>query len=157
MATTTSISLEGWEKVVSRIYKVGLDLKSVQLFARIGIAIQASIKERTFGRGEDAKGAKMIPYSSKYKIKRQKRGLPTDHVDLFYDGAMWSAFTHTVSENEVRLFFLNTQDKKGVSNAAKAFYNNEDREFFGLTPEDEKLARDIYSDHIRNLTANFNR
>jgi hypothetical protein len=151
------ITLEGWKDVISRLQKVGLDLKSRQLFARMGIAVQFAIKDRVFVKGLDVENKPMRPYSPKYKKKREKRGLPTEHVDFMYDGGMWSAFTHAVTEDQLEIFFLNTQDKNGVSNAAKAFFLNEDRNWFGLTPEEEQLARDVYQDHLRQLESQFNR
>lgn len=133
------------------------DVFSEELLNEIGEYIKFKIKERTL-EGRDVSGNAFTPYSDAYKAYREIHGRPTAWVDLFFTGSMQGSMTHEVDGNsgEVKVFFMNTQDKSGASNPEKAFYLNEERNFFGVSEEEIEEIRDIVQEYIEDLIENGN-
>jgi hypothetical protein len=147
---TQPIIIEGLEGLMLKIDKLQLKWPDNTIFSRIGILVEQNILQRT-ANGEDVEGGQFKPYSEAYLKKRKSLGLPTT-PDLFFSGDMLSAMTFTAKEDEVRLFFLPTQDKEGVSNPAKAFWNDQTRRFFALSAEDiNEINRMFRKDLVKLL------
>jgi len=121
------------------------------LMGQIGAYLMFAIKTRT-GEGEDAQGRDFRPYTDRYAEYRAKAGLPTSWVDLFFTGSMMSSMTFKASSKSVRLFFMNTEDKEGVKNPAKAYYNQMDRDFFSISADEveviEKMVKEWVDRHL---------
>ena len=115
---------------------------------RIGLLIQTRIKSRTLA-GRDVDGKPFKGYSPGHAKRRQKLGLPTDKVDLFFTGSMQSAMTFEADEDQVRLYFAGTADKFGGSNPEKAFFLHQDRKFFALSDEDIRVIEEEVDTYIR--------
>ena len=109
--------------------------------------LMTKIKERTL-KGYDVHGDAFEEYSPKYELFRQKKGLPTYIVDLFFTGSMMASMTYEVGESSIRLFFQPTKDKTGESNPAKAYWLHQDREFFSLSFDEISEMTRIYEAYI---------
>jgi hypothetical protein len=89
---------------------------------------------------------------------RSAAGLPTEVVDLFFTGSMLSSLTSEETDSQTTLFFINSQDKFGGSNPAKAYYLNEDREFFAMSADDVETITEVARMNIyRALRGNVRR
>jgi hypothetical protein len=142
--------------IVGALVEVRNGLFDRQVLLQMGMFVRFQIEKRTAaGKGVD--GAEFVPYSPQYRLFRERTGHPTTKVNLFYTGSMMSAMTVEAQawvygkENEVRIYFLNTTDRKGVPNPAKAFYLDQDRHFFGMSKEDVEGVTRIYESHISRL------
>ena len=133
---------------VQRRFQTLLATFGKQLMGEVGMFVMTRIKERT-AKGVDVGGSSFKPYSAQYAFFRESKGRPTDKVDLFFTGSMMSAMTPDASESRVRVFFLPTQDRSGSSNPAKAFYLNQKREFFALSPQDKREIGTLVLDEFR--------
>ncbi len=120
------------------------------MLSEIAIMIMGQIKDRTVD-GVDVDGRSFTKYSDSYAKWRKKEGYSTSPVDLTFSGHMLSAMTSTSTAKEAKIFFMDTKDTKNVSAPDKAFWNNEDREFFGLSKNDEKLVMRIVDDYYERL------
>ena len=118
------------------------------LWAQIGSYLKAQILLRT-SQGESPDGTSFDPYSVPYAKIRAAKDLPVDTPDLFFSGSMLGALQFEASVGQVRLFFLDTPDSKGVSNAAKAYYNQQTRDFFGWSAEDVEFIEESVQNAIK--------
>jgi hypothetical protein len=158
MAANKGVTVVGLESVLLRLDGIRAFKGSKRLMEEIGSSVVEQILKRT-AEGKDVSDANFTPYSEPYKKVRAKRGLPTDKLDLFFSGSMLSAMTYAAKKKSVRVFFMDTagtsQGSRGttpsVSNAEKAVYNQERREFFGLSSEDVKSATDLARRWVRLL------
>lgn len=141
------VFIKGLKSLFQRLRRIGRVTKSRPVFDEIGMYLVTSIKERTLS-GRDINDELFTPYSERYKFFRQKKGLPTNIVDLFLTGSMLASLTHTASDDSASIFFMPGQDKSGMSNPAKAFFLHQDREFFGMTNDDVENIIDIYESYI---------
>lgn len=145
MATATDISIKGYDEI-QRLLKRLADrgISNTPLFNEIGLFLIAKIKLRT-AEGVDADGQRFKPYSTRHAAKRASVGLPIDHVDLFFTGSMLSSMIPAAEQNQVRVFFMPTQDRFGGFNPAKAFFINEDqgREFFAISDKEADAIIDM--------------
>lgn len=142
------VKLVGDKKVKLRIKGIPEKVRAKKIMSRIGNFLLTSIKSKT-SKGEDVDGMKFKDYSVRYKFFRDKKGLPTNIVDLFFTGSMMSSMTYEAKKDEVRLFFLPTTDRKGTFNPEKAYYLNEGREFFAIGATDIIKIENMFQDHIR--------
>ena len=113
----------------------------------IGAYLVQSIKRRTQERHEDIDGRAFKAYSSGHAFFRQQVGYGQE-VDLTLTGSMFASLTHTVFADRVKIFFMPGSDKSGMSNPAKAFYLQDDRQFFGYTDDDVDRIMHLYSVNI---------
>ncbi len=143
------VQILGLDALRRRIRLIGEAIVDDEVLHKLGQYQTFAIKERTL-TGKDIHGVVFEPYSQEYAFFRQSRGLPADHVDLFFTGSMLNSLTHEVlsGDNAVKVFFQPGRDPQGVSNPAKAFYLQEDREFFGFSAEDEDKLFKIYNDWV---------
>ena len=130
------VAVTGASRVQERFQRL-LRVFGKRLMGDVGFFVMTRIKQRT-AKGLDVGGSPFDPYSAKYAFFRESKGRPVDKVDLFFTGSMMSAMTLEASETMVRIFFMPSNDRKGSSNPAKAFYLNQKREFFSLSPQDQK-------------------
>lgn len=121
------------------------------MMAEIALYIMSQIKDRTLD-GKDVDGDSFKDYSVGYAEWREQEGYQTAFPDLTVSGHMLSAMTSRSTKREAEIFFMNTQDKDGVSAPDKAFWNNEDREFFGLSKSDEKQIKQIVNRYYTKFT-----
>lgn len=149
MPVELNIRLLG-DSVFNRLESLGRSIFSSDLMERIGFFISFKIKERT-AEGVDVNGTPFKPYSEKYKMFREKTGHPTNIVNLFYTGSMLGSMTPEVTEDSVRVYFLNTSDSRNVKNPMKALWLNESRNFFALSQEDIQDILGIIRDYYREL------
>lgn len=105
------------------------------LLTEIGEYAMFRIKART-AEGKDVDGQAFEEYSPGHRRTRERLGHPVDKVNLFMTGSMMAAMNFTTDSNSVELFFLNTTDDSGSRNPEKAFWLNENRNFFSLSEED---------------------
>lgn len=141
----------GLENLQSKFQKIPPGLFSKSLMEKIGVTGVAAIKLRT-GKGLDLENKAFKPYSAGHKRARSKRGLPTGKVDLFFSGLMMNSMTHeVVDRRQVRLFFANTADERGVTSPAKAFFNDRSRKFFGLNEKDVKAIEKVVQNRLDEL------
>ncbi|RLC88910.1 MAG: hypothetical protein DRJ03_01325 [Chloroflexi bacterium] len=111
----------------------GLDTAE-SLFAEIGAFVKSQIDIRT-AMGVDKNERPFTPYSAAYALFREESGRSTT-PNLFFTGSMMSAMTYEATARQARIFFMNTTDPSGVANPLKAYYLNEDRNFFGMSEGD---------------------
>jgi hypothetical protein len=138
--------------LVGALVEVREGLFDKQVLLRMGMFVRFQIEKRTAaGKGVD--GSEFVPYSPQYRLFREKTGHPTSKVNLFYTGSMMSAMTVEAKEDEARIYFLNSTDRRGVPNPAKAFYLDQDRHFFGMSQEDVEGVTRIYEQHVAKLLA----
>lgn len=78
-------------------------------------------------QGKDYKNNSFTPYSKSYKKTRQKAGLPTAKVDLFFTGKMLGSLSYRgETSKDIKLFFADREQ------SMKALFNNRKREFFNI-------------------------
>lgn len=124
---------------------------TTDMFEEIAVYVMAQIKDRTI-KGEDVNGKTFKKYSASYVEQRKKKGYSISPVDLSFSGHMLSAMTSSASAKKAKIFFMDTKDTNDVSAPDKAFWNNETREFFGLSESDEKMIIEIVTDYYEKLT-----
>jgi len=144
-------------KVLARLKKLAEGLEGApKLMGEIGSFLVASMLKRT-SQGLDVEGIPFDAYSVPYAKFRESIDLPTDKVDLFFTGQMLEKLTYEETGKQVKLFFTNTPrrgykgGKEKVSNSELAFYNNETREFFAISSEEEKTILEMVEDYVRDL------
>lgn len=132
----------------------GMSTKKVM--SRIGNFAMTEIKQRT-SEGMDVNYDSFEDYTAGHRKTRAAKGLPVHIVDLFFYGTMMNAITFEAGEDQVRLFFQPTVGKtaKGrpasIKSPEKAYYLNEQREFFALSDKDMDEMRDIAIREIDRL------
>jgi hypothetical protein len=139
------VGLEPLKKKLSRLEK---ELLSVELFQEIGSLLQFNILDRT-AMGVDVDGRPFQAYSKGYEAYRRREGLPTE-PDLFDTGSMLSSLTYEATSEYARVYFLPSEDKEGTSNPAKAYYNQELRQFFGISAEDAVEINTLIDDFLED-------
>lgn len=152
MGEPFELILGGIHGIKGRMKKIEKSLFANEMMADIGMYALNAIKKRTL-KGEDVNGSDFSPYSPKYALFRKKEGYQVDHVDLNWTGGMLASMTYETSKEGVHLFFMNTSDTRNsrVRNPEKAFYLNQDREFFALSSDDVNKIKDIVKDYYAKL------
>jgi hypothetical protein len=149
MPTDGRIELKGAEKLLSVLNRIRVGIEDDSVLREIGEYLVFSIKNRT-EEGKDINQKRFTPYSPAYRFFRSKKGLPTNIVDLTLTGSMLNSLTYDVGHDKVKVFFMPGTDKSGASNPAKAFYLQQDREFFGYTDKDAEKILELYNINIGN-------
>jgi len=150
----TTIEVFGIEKVIRKLDNMNNAITSRLLMGNIGTFIKFLIDKRTH-EGKDVQGKKFKPYAESYKSYREKNQRPVDKVDFDFHGSMWDALTFEYGSKSVRVFFQNTPDQYSsthVTNAAKAFFLNEQRQFFALSDKDVKKIKEMVQKFIKNAS-----
>ena len=120
------------------------------MLGEIGMFSMHSIKKRTLS-GEDVHGIAFKPYSKAYSLIRKKKGFPVRPVDLTRTGSMMSSMTYDVNRVSVDIFFMNTSDPSNVQNPKKAFFLQQEREFFALSKQDIQGIVQIVDNYYKRL------
>ncbi len=142
-----AISVGGDTGILERLKSIP-DALGRNFFAEASEFEILSIQTRTL-EGEDADGRDFEEYSPAYKLFREEEGRQGEPVNLFFHGDMFNAMTYDISRNSSILFFATTSDKEGQSNAKKAFFLQQQREFFALSDSDIKGIMDIARKYTR--------
>lgn len=148
--TVSIIGLRDVLKKLKRLKDVP-DKESQEMMAEIGEFAIFQILNRT-ARGVDVNNTAFKPYSPKYALFREEKGLPTDHVDLFFTGMMLSSMTYEATRKKVRIFFQNITDRSDTPVPVKAYFLNEQRQFFSINDKDRQKALKIVERYIRQAT-----
>lgn len=125
-------------------------VRNSALMGQLGNFVNTSIKART-SEGVSAEGTPFEPYSAKYAVWRSKVfGAPVGHVDLTLTGGMFNALTYTAEDDRVTSFFMDTPDKRNpkVRNPAKAFYNQQLRNFFSISADEVKEVEKMIKEYV---------
>ncbi len=145
-----AIEVRGAAELVLKLDDVAMALvRNSKLMGLIGNRVNTMIKARTLA-GQSAGGGPFEPYSPHYAAWRKSKGYPTDHVDLTLTGGMFAALTYTAENDRVTSFFMDTPDRRnpGVRNPAKAFFNQQTRDFFSLGAAEVKEVEAMIKDYI---------
>lgn len=140
--------IQGAEELADNLESFGNNLNAKRLLNEVGLFLRTRILERT-AAGEDVHGQRFEFYSPRYEALRRKKGLPTDKVDLFFTGSMLSSITFETTDEQVTLFFEDTQDKFGGSNPEKAYHLHQNREFFAMSADDLETIQDVARQYVR--------
>jgi hypothetical protein len=122
-----------------------------KMMAEVAEFVIFKILDRT-SRGVDVNETAFKPYSPRYALFRHKKGLPTDKVDLTVTGMMLSSITYESNNRKARIFFQNITDRSDTPIPMKAYFLNEDREFFAINDEDKERALAIVERYIRRAS-----
>lgn len=141
-----SVKIVNLDRILSRFRLIGHRLFSKSLMDEIGMYVVARVQVRT-AEGKDVNNVNFLPYSPRYRLFRQKTGHPSSKVNLFYTGSMMSSMTHDAEEDQVRIFFMNTRDRSGVSNPLKAYALNQTREFFAVNEDEQRYIFNMVREH----------
>jgi hypothetical protein len=150
---SNSVTVVGVEDVLKRLSR----LKNVptkqatRMVSEIAELSIYKILDRT-SRGVDVNETAFKPYTPKYALLRQEKGLPVDKVDLTVSGMMLSSITYEANKREARIFFQNVTDRTGTSVPMKAYFLNEQREFFSISESDKKQALEIVERYIERAS-----
>lgn len=149
-----NVVIRGEERLIRRLTRLARGISSRQILDQIGAYLTTSIKTRVQARHEGADGQPLEPYTPKYRLWRTKMGYGTA-VDLTLTGSMFNSLDHKTYAEEVRIFFMPGSGKslrgKSIPNAAKAFYLQENRNFFGYTHQDVATILQLYRVNIGEL------
>jgi len=143
------VEVIGSARILRRLMEIGAPFNN-ETFSEVGNFIIASILQRT-SEGKDYKGRLFKPYTPRYRMFREEKGLPTDKVDLMVSGSMLSAMTFKTSNDRVSVFFQNTSDRNDVKNPLKAFSLNRTRKFFALSSEDIRSIAEIFRRRLQEV------
>jgi hypothetical protein len=147
-----SVKVIGVEKLRRKFAHISRDLVSTEVLHELGNYLTTSIEMRTLA-GKEIEGDPFEPYSPRYRLFRQRTGHPTT-PNLKYTGGMLNALTYDVQaqKEQVKVFFMEGGTPgTDVSHAAKAFYLQDKRPFFGASLYDIEKLNEIYQDHVRGL------
>lgn len=138
---TQNVSIIGIGGVLNRLDRLKkLPPKYGRLMmAEIGEMVIARILNRTM-KGIDVNNTAFKPYSPKYAAFREELGLPVSKVDLKVTGMMLSAMTYQANRDEIRIFFQNITDSSDTSIPMKAYFLDEERNFFAMNEKDREKA-----------------
>jgi len=139
-------SIQGGKKRMAILNKIQdfLDNGDQQLMDEIGHYAVTKLLLRT-SQGKDKKGNTFKPYSKAYKKIRDKKGLPTAKVDLFFSGKMLGSLTYKTEEKETKLYFTDREQ------SLKALFNNRKREFFGISDIEQAEIQKMVALHLKKL------
>lgn len=142
------VEVQGLRELTIKLDKVATAIASNRyLMGQIGAFVETQVLTRT-ARGVSADNTPFPPYNPLYAERRQDAGRPINKVDLFFTGSMLSALTYEAERQRVALFFMNTTDKYGVRNPAKAYYNQQLRNFFAMSAADVAAVEEMVRKHI---------
>ena len=139
-----SIQVIGLDRVRALIGDIPDDLFSEELLTELGEFFVFKIKERT-AEGKDVDGNLFAKYSPKWAAFRAATGHETDPVNLFFSGSMLGAMQVEAlpDDKQVRIYFMDTEDKTGAKNALKAKGLNDYRKFFDLSSDEVEASLEI--------------
>ena len=140
----------GLRDVLRKLNYFRHDLGSRALMVEISEYVIFKIQTRT-AAGEEVDGSPFKGYSPQYALFRASKQRPVDKVDLNFFGTMMSSITYDATDDETSIFFLNVSDREGTPVPLKAFFLNEQREFFGMSEDDIQFIRGMIKKRIKQL------
>jgi hypothetical protein len=145
----TTVSILGLKDLIKKLDRLKLNNRQSQLLLdEIGSYMLPAIEIRTLA-GKDVDGNAFKPYTPKYALFRLENNRQASPVNLKFSGTMLGAMTHEADSNKVRLFFLNVTDPSDTRVPAKAFFLNEQREFFAISDSERSKVLDIVDAYIK--------
>lgn len=144
------VEVKGATELALKLDDIAMALvRNSKLMGVLGNFVNTSIKART-SEGRSAEGTPFEPYSPRYAVWRKKEGYPTGKVDLTLTGFMFNALTYEAQDDRVTSFFMDTPDKRNpkVRNPAKAFYNQQMRNFFSISADEVKKVEKIIKEYV---------
>lgn len=142
--------LTGIYGIKGRLKQIEKSVFAKQMMGDIGMFVMSAIKDRTIA-GDDVHGIDFIGYNPLYAKARKKAGYQTNHVDLTRTGSMLSAMNEEATSKQVEISFMNTLDPDGGKNPSKAFFLNEDREFFAISELETKQIMLIVDEYYQKI------
>jgi len=148
MASKDRVVIQGEEKLIRTIDGLIEGIRAKGVLGEIGAYLVHSITRRTQEDHKDVSGKLFLPYVPEYSFFRELTGYGTK-VDLTVTGGMFAALTHEIFTDRVKVFFGPGFSRgSDVQHAAKAFYLQDKREFFGITAEDVSEVMRLYQINI---------
>lgn len=145
------VEVQGAVELALKLDDIALAIvKNSKLMGQLGNFVNASIKART-SEGRSAEGTPFEPYSPAYaRWRKNVAKMPVSKVDLTLTGGMFIALTYTAQDDRVTSFFMDTPDKRNpkVRNPAKAFYNQQLRNFFSINAEEVKEVEKMIKEYV---------
>lgn len=90
------------------------------------------------------------PYAPMTYFFRQKKGRPTNKVDLFFTGRMLGSLTIKATPRWARLYFPPSEAKKAIGHQ-EGIGRLPKREFFGLTAPDVRMISKLVSGKVEEV------
>lgn len=143
--------VSGLEGAIAAIESIGMESFTEAMFTEVAMFAMLRIKVRT-QEGKDYMERPFEPYTPKYAAFRDKRGHPSSKVNLTFSGRMLGqGMTFEANDTSARLFFADTSDpdNEKVTQAEKAYYNSQRREFFRLNEGDIAEIMAIVDGHFQ--------
>lgn len=106
------------------------------------------ILERT-AKGKDVNNKFFAPYAPATVFFRQRKGRPTDKVDLFFTGRMFGSMTVKSTSSWARLYFPPSEAKKAVLHQLGV--RVPERKFFGLNVSDMEKIGEVVDKRIEEV------
>jgi hypothetical protein len=147
---TKPVEVRGAVELALKLDDIALSIvRNSKLMGELGNFINTSIKART-SQGKSADGGPFEPYSPLYAAWRSGAGYPVSKVDLTLTGGMFAALTYDAQDDRVTSFFMDTPDKRNpkVRNPAKAFYNQQMRNFFSINAQEVKKVEKMVKEYV---------
>lgn len=144
------IVLTGIHGIKGRLKKIEKSIFAKQMMGEIGLFLRMTIIERT-QKGNDVDGISFKPYNKLYAKERQKKGYQTNFVDLTRTGSMMASLNSDATSKQVELSFMNTNDPDGGNNPSKAYFLNEEREFFAVSDLEIKKIMVIVDNYYQKI------
>lgn len=149
----TFIKAEGLNKLISKFRRRERGVLSEQIMGEIATyLIQAILRRTEQGVGADRQHFK--PYHPKYRLFREETGHQGTPVNLHYTatGGMLSSMTFKATAEQAEIFFMPTSvPGQKVTNPQKAFYNQQSRDFFGISVHEQDQIREMVREYIHNI------
>ena len=123
-------------------------LHTKRLLTEIASLGKIRILERT-AKGKDVDNNFFKSYSPATVHFRQKRGRPTDKVDLFFSGRMLGSLAIKSNSKKASLYFPPTESKKAIRH--QEGIGLPIRKFFGLNAKDVKEMDELIDDEINEV------
>ena len=146
--------LGGVENFKKRLEAVKVSLIDEEALTTVSKAAKEIILKRT-SDGVSIEGSTFAPYSSSYKIVREKKGMPSDKVDLRRTGEMLDDLAVEVNAGimQSEIFFETDEsiEKARTHQVFGAGRNNVRRRFFGLSEEEKSGLTAFYWSHIERV------
>jgi len=138
------------------LQKVIRILRDRKIFSRLAFRAQYIIEKRIESGRTLRGGAKQ--YSDAYKKKRQRAGLPVDHVYMEYSGMTLAAMTHKANPGSAQLYFaLKRAERIAYYHTfAGAGKHKILRPFWGLTRKEKTAINIAYGQWIAQRLAFMN-
>ncbi|MCK5610654.1 hypothetical protein KAR91_52765 [Candidatus Pacearchaeota archaeon] len=143
------MALTGVDRFQAKLVRVGKATEAVKLWGRIGFQAIDIISQRSL-KGKDYQGAAFHLYDKKYaRRKKAKGGGFFSGVNLHASGNMFAAMKAKSTARNTTLFFSKPLENKKAFIHHKGIGVMPKREFFDLSPMEEKELMGLMAAEIR--------